>query len=121
MRRLLTSLALYAALTATASAATSAVATGAVNVRTGPGTGHQRVDTLHQGERVRVIKCDGNWCRIRHPGPDGWVSIRYLAPVRSVTVWRFDDPCDVDPVTEFHLRFGLYHTPLAKYCRERDD
>ena len=29
--------------------------------------------------RVDVVRRTGGWCEIRRPGPDGWVSCRYLA------------------------------------------
>lgn len=59
-------------------AAQAAQATTALNVRSGPGTGYGVVDVLSAGEQVDVEQCRGGWCRISHPGPDGWVSQRYL-------------------------------------------
>ena len=102
-------------------AASSAVATGAVNVRTGPGTGYRIVDSLTKGEQVRVTECAANWCLVHRRGPDGWVSARYLSASPYRRQLHRQDPCDVDSSTAFHLRFGLYFTPLAEYCRERDD
>lgn len=64
---------------ATAAMAAPAVATGAVNVRTGPSTSYRVVDTLRRGERVDIRRCRGGWCFITHRGPDGWVSGNYLA------------------------------------------
>jgi uncharacterized protein YraI len=66
------------ATTATAFAA-PAVATGNVNVRSGPGTHYARVDTLARGERVDVQYCRGSWCYVEKRGPDGWVSANYLS------------------------------------------
>ncbi|WDR05131.1 SH3 domain-containing protein [Devosia rhodophyticola] len=62
-----------------AALAAAAVATTAVNVRSGPGTGYGIVDSLHAGETVDVEGCNGSWCKIQHIGPDGWVSGNYLA------------------------------------------
>ena len=59
--------------------AASAVATGTVNVRTGPGTGYGVVDSLYRGERVEVNRCRGSWCFVERRGPDGWVSSSFLA------------------------------------------
>ena len=61
---------------ATAALAVDAMATGAANVRSGPGTSYSVVDTLTDGEVVEVVECNASetWCRITHPGPDGWVS-----------------------------------------------
>lgn len=61
------------------------VATAAVNLRSGPGTGFRVLDQLNQGEQVTRNQCspDGNWCYVTHDGPDGWVSANYLQPARS--------------------------------------
>jgi hypothetical protein len=60
------------------------VATGAVNVRTGPGTGYAKVGTLSAGEYVDVKQCQGSWCFVdRNSGTDGWVSANYLQPANA--------------------------------------
>jgi len=64
--------------TVDSAAAVEASAESAVNVRSGPGVSYSKVDTLYGGESVEVTECRGNWCHIQHPGPDGWVSGRYL-------------------------------------------
>lgn len=68
--------------TTAAASAAPAVATGNVNVRSGPGTGFAVVDTLRRGERVDVQYCRGSWCFIEKRGPDGWVSANYLSSGR---------------------------------------
>lgn len=74
------SIGLLAFAMATSSAlAGSAVATGNVNVRTGPSTAYKVVDVLARGERVDVQECRSNWCYVEQNGPDGWVSARYLS------------------------------------------
>jgi uncharacterized protein YraI len=71
--------ALGAAITALSiGAASAAVATSSVNVRTGPGTGYRIVDTLRPGERVAINGQSAGWCRVSKSGPDGWVSCAYL-------------------------------------------
>ena len=69
-----------------ANAAPGTVTTN-VNVRSGPGTSYGVVDTVRRGEQVDVQRCDGSWCYIAKPGPDGWVSSSYLSsggrPVNS--------------------------------------
>ncbi len=76
--------------TATAVAATAVVVflpaaqaapgtvTSNVNVRSGPGTQYQVVDTVRRGAQVDVQQCQGSWCYIVKPGADGWVSANYL-------------------------------------------
>lgn len=63
-----------------AALAVEAEALSSVNVRSGPGTSFDIVDTLYAGEDVEVVECNasGTWCRITHSGPDGWVSRSYL-------------------------------------------
>ena len=68
--------------TTMAASAASAIATGNVNVRSGPGTGFRVVDTLRRGERVDVQYCRGSWCYVEKRGPDGWVSANYLSSGR---------------------------------------
>lgn len=75
----LTSLALVGGLAFAVPAADAAEATRSINVRSGPSTSYRVVDRLFRGEDVNVRRCRANgWCYITHPGPDGWVSARYL-------------------------------------------
>ena len=37
------------------------------------------LDTVDQDEVVKVTQCQGNWCYVTHPGPDGWIKKIYLA------------------------------------------
>lgn len=60
-----------------------AVASVALNVRSGPGTNYGVVDTLTRGERVRVGECRSGWCLIRSQDGTGWASERYLAAAGS--------------------------------------
>lgn len=75
----LASLVLVGGLAFAVPAADAAEATRSINVRSGPGTSYRIVDRLFRGEDVNVRRCRANgWCYIIHPGPDGWVSARYL-------------------------------------------
>ncbi len=56
----------------------------ALNVRSGPGIGFPVVDTLYKGEIVTIDHCRPNgWCFIRHKGPNGWVSSKWLGAPAS--------------------------------------
>ena len=55
------------------------VVTSNVNVRSGPGTNYGVVDVVARGQQVDVQQCQGSWCYIAKPGPDGWVSANYLS------------------------------------------
>ena len=67
------------AIALSAGAAFAAVATGSVNVRTGPGTSYRAIDQLSPGERVSITDQSSGWCEVSRPGPNGWVSCAYLA------------------------------------------
>jgi uncharacterized protein YraI len=60
--------------------------TSNVNVRSGPGTNYGVVDVARAGQQVDVQQCQGSWCYISKPGPDGWVSASYLRAAGGVTV-----------------------------------
>lgn len=103
--------------------AESANATTALNVRTGPGASFAVLDTLLPGESVEVTECASNgWCRIEHPGPDGWVSSKYLAadldgtgPASEST----EDPeinfgFGVDSNGNFSFGFGIGDNPIIQ-------
>jgi uncharacterized protein YraI len=62
-----------------AAQAAPGVVTSNVNVRSGPGTGYAVVDTMRTGQQVDVQQCQGSWCYVVKPGPDGWVSSNYLS------------------------------------------
>lgn len=80
----LSSAAAVVLLSASAAFAQPGVATGAVNVRTGPGTGYAKVGTLSAGELVDVKQCQGSWCFVdRNGGTDGWASANYLQPAAA--------------------------------------
>ncbi len=105
---------------------TSALAAEAVsgaNVRSGPGASFGIVDTIATGESVTVTECASNgWCRISHPGPDGWVSAKLLAdngnaadyynsPEGGVQVAENGDddgyPRLIGPASGVDVRFGF--------------
>jgi uncharacterized protein YraI len=83
-----------------ASAATAAIVTVDLNIRSGPGTGYQAFASIPAGNRVTVYGCASgyNWCDVDWAGYRGWVSGSYLAyregsgsyynrPVSSVGVY----------------------------------
>ena len=53
---------------------------GALNVRTGPGTSYSKAGTLYPGNRVLVLSASGGWSRILYGGSKtGYVSSQYLS------------------------------------------
>lgn len=66
------------ALMLSAGAASAAVVTNDLNLRSGPGTNYQVVDTMPAGARVNVLSCTGGWCRVDWRGEVGFASSSYL-------------------------------------------
>jgi uncharacterized protein YraI len=81
-----------------AASAAQAIATGNVNVRSGPSAQYQRVDTLQRGQLVEVRDCRGGWCYVEKRGPDGWVAANYLQQGRSQQ--------SIKPSVNFSFSFG---------------
>lgn len=44
-----------------------------VNVRSGPGTNHEKRGQLHRGDKVYIVGRDGDWRKCRTPGGHGWM------------------------------------------------
>ena len=47
---------------------------GSLNVRTGPGTNYDKVDSVTRGQRFGYYQTSGSWIRIK----DGWISKNYV-------------------------------------------
>lgn len=61
------------------SAQGTAVATGKVNVRSGPGTRYEKLGRLKKGEAARVLSTHGKWAEIAWgDGETAYVSAKYL-------------------------------------------
>lgn len=61
-------------------AATVVTNTGALNIRSGPGTNYAKTGSLYKGERVTVLSAGNGWSRILYHGTKiGWVSSQYLS------------------------------------------
>jgi len=98
-----------AVIAVSAGAAFAATATSSVNVRTGPGTQYNAIDTLRPGERVGITDQSGGWCEVSKSGPDGWVSCRYLTSDNS---YRSSGP-------SVSIQFGFGTTYPDRYQHPR--
>jgi hypothetical protein len=92
-RRMLLNVATGVAVAATAAVvfmpaafAAPGVITSNVNVRSGPGTNFGVIDVAARGTQVDVQSCQGSWCYVVKPGPDGWVSASYLSAAGGTPV-----------------------------------
>lgn len=100
--------------------AAPASATTALNVRTGPGTNFNVLDTLLPGENVEVTECVSNgWCHVQHDGPNGWVSSSYLAapaPAPSPTPAPTPTPTPSNPDCSFGITLGADGPSFSVNC-----
>ena len=65
-------------LVSTIAAAEPGVATGDVNMRSGPGTGYPVITTIPAGAPIEVFGCQ-SWCQVAYGGAQGYVSGRYVS------------------------------------------
>lgn len=68
---------LLATLSWSSAQAAPGVATGNVNMRSGPGTAYTKLAVIPAGARVEVLGCP-NWCEVAYSGRRGWVSSSYI-------------------------------------------
>ena len=62
-------------------------AVNSVNVRSGPGTGYQRLGHLDRAEVVNITGiCENGWYRIKFEGGEGFVSGKYLSKDKPAEV-----------------------------------
>jgi len=68
----------------------SAVTTGNLNIRSGPGVGFSVVGVIPQHDSVSVSGCVANtsWCAVNHDGIAGWSSASYLAMASDGSWWN---------------------------------
>lgn len=113
-------------------AATDAIVTTDLNVRTGPSAAYQRYGTIPAGDNVTVYGCLAgyNWCDVDWSGGRGWVSGNYLAylgrrynrqPISTVGISIGVPVLGFDPY-DYHRR---YYTGRSwyrdRYLDRRDD
>jgi len=112
-----------AVLCSAAAQAVPGMATGNVNMRTGPSTGYAVITTIPVGAPVEVHRCD-RWCEVSYAGRRGWASGNYIAsgyavqpvPVVPPTVYAYRPA----PPPQIYWRYG--HRPWwdDRYRRWRD-
>lgn len=99
--------------------ATEAQSTTNLNVRSGPGTNFNVLDTLSAGELVEVTECVSNgWCYVEHEGPNGWVSSTYLAAPADPEPEPVPTPGPSDPECSFGFSIGPDGPSFAVNCGE---
>jgi hypothetical protein len=101
----------------------SGIATGNLNVRTGPGTGYPVVDVIPRNGAVTVHGClaGGNWCAVNHAGTAGWSHAGWLTtasarPVSSafgVRMYAATDLRRMNPATVTRTATVNSTRPLA--------
>lgn len=73
----------YLSLVSTAKQTYQVADSDGLNVRTGPGTGYDRLGAICVGTNVDVTDTHGNWGRISYGGRDGWICLDYARKVSS--------------------------------------
>ena len=101
-----------------AGSAFAAVATGNVNVRSGPSPSYRVVDRLFPGEVVAITDRAGSWCEVSKPGPDGWVACSYLSQSRVIDRPRYGYG-RYDRAPSFSFSFGT--GGFGQYPRDHHD
>ena len=56
--------------------------TAGVNLRSGPGTNHNRITTVEFGEQVQVAARESGWSFVKVENRFGWISSDYLSTTR---------------------------------------
>ncbi|WP_353625712.1 SH3 domain-containing protein, partial [Bacillus sp. JCM 19041] len=56
----------------------TATTTARLNLRTGAGTNHRIVTTLPVGQKLELLKKDGNWYQVKAGSHTGWVSADFI-------------------------------------------
>ncbi len=95
-------------------------ATGGINLRGGPSTGHAVVGALSAGQVVTADGrlADNTWLRIRHPesGDSAWVFASLVTPSGAVDTLAVTDSnleAGYGPMQAFYFRTGLGDAPCA--------
>lgn len=112
----ISSLPLADSTTAPTSSATALVATGALNVRSGPGVTYSVLTAVSQGQTVMLLGRNANssWAKIRlGNGTEGWVNVTLITPSVAISSLPLADspaapepPVPVAPGAVLNLRSG---------------
>jgi uncharacterized protein YraI len=77
-RPLVLAASLAGALLGSTALAANGVATGDVNLRTGPGTNYAKITTIPAGAPVEVFECS-SWCEVTFDGAHGFAHASYIS------------------------------------------
>lgn len=89
-------------------AAETKVTTGALNLRTGPGTGYRIILTMPKGASVSVTSTSNGWSRVTYNGTAGYASAEYLTT-----------PSDAGTLYSVTSRVNLRTGPSTNYSIRR--
>lgn len=59
-------------------ASTGVIKSTEVNIRSGPGTNYQRLDTILKGSQVDILETQGDWKHITFGSINGWIASQYI-------------------------------------------
>lgn len=90
-----------------------AVNTGSstVNLRNGPGTSYNLVDTVEPGQTLKVLQQQGDWYQVANGGNNAWVASWVVTPI--YTNEQTTDPGTSTPTTPTQPAAGLNSLTLS--------
>ncbi len=90
------------------------VTTDDLNVRTGPGTNYERLETLAPGTVVEVLSEENGWYRIAYKGSVAYVSAAYVTPSVTTTTSTTTAAKSTDTTTTTTAKAGTTTSPQYK-------
>lgn len=60
-------------------ATTGTVTASALNVRSGPSTSYDRINTISEGTKITILSTEGDWYKVEVNGKEGYVSAQYVS------------------------------------------
>ena len=60
-------------------ATTGTVTASALNVRSGPSTSYDRINTISEGTKITILSTEGDWYKVEVNGKEGYVSSQYVS------------------------------------------
>lgn len=93
------------------------VTTGALNIRSGPGTSYDKLGQLYKGRELSIVKMESSWIQIRLPEGLGWVSSEYVN-ISSKPVAETQQVPTVDGAEVLNGKTGVINSALVNVRKE---
>ena len=73
----------------------------ALPLRKGPGTSYEKIGTVHDGDKCKVLNTENDWCKITVNGQTGWIMTYHIVDS--------EDDEEVKPVSTSGKSYKVYH------------